>query len=609
MTERCRQDFRIYYDIIEEIGSGAYSFVYKGKEIRKNQLRAIKVINLESVKENLSYQYEPTEIEEEFELLIKGFIKEFQNMKKCSENNSNSVKCYEYFYFNDTFTIIMELCDSNLSTILTNKLIKYEKGYNPDEILDIMNQLYMSFKIMKENEIIHGNLKLENILIQYDERSEDFIIKIADYACSRRIESLLISYCNTNIDNIIYMAPELLKGKGYNYKCDLWSIGMIIYRLMFGKSPFIGEGNTIIENIDKLGSKLFKKTGNKYLDDLIKQLLEKDIEKRITWDEYFEHKFFKTRFRNKINIIYFTEYDGTQYIFGENFVENNKNKIELEINGVPNELVKKYKLKKGENIIKIIIKNKKITNLEDMFYKCSTLKNIEELEYLDTIEVTNFSGMFHGCSSLSDLNGLEKWNVWNGTNFSNMFSECSSLTDLKPLSKWKVLNGDDFSFMFNGCSSLSNLRGLDNWSVSKGNNFSCMFHGCSSLSDIISLDRWNVSNGNNFSYMFSECLILKDLKGLENWNVSKGNNFSGIFYECPSLSDLKGLENWNVSKGENFSSMFSGCSSISNIKPLIKWNTSNGTNFSYMFLGCKSLQDIKQIEQWKIPKKEFNNML
>ena len=524
-------------------------------------------------------------------------------MKICSNNNSNSVKCYEYFYFNDTFTIIMELCDSDLSTKLVNKLIKYEKGYSPNQILDIMNQLYMSFKLMKENGIIHGNLKLENILIKYDEQNEDPIIKLADYACSKRISSLLISYCNTNIDNIIYMAPELLKGQGYNYKCDLWSIGIIIYRLMFGKSPFIVEGDTIINNIDKLENNFLKKTGNKYLDDLIRKLLEKDIEKRISWDEFFEHKFFKTRFKKKINFIYFTENDGIQYIFGEKFVENNKNKIDLEINGIPSELVKKYKLKKGENNIQIKIKNKKITSLEDMFYKCNTLKNIEELEYLDTIEVNNFSGMFHGCSSLSDLKGLEKWNIWNGTNFSNMFEECISLSDLKPLSKWKVLNCKDFSFMFNGCSSLTNLKGLDYWNVSKGVNFSCMFHGCSSLSDIKSLERWNVSKGINFSYIFSECLSLSDLKGLENWNVSLGHNFSGIFYGCSLLSNLKGLENWKVSKGDNFSSMFSGCSSLSNIKPLIKWNVSNGTNFSYMFLGCQSLSDIKHLDSWNISKK------
>ena len=72
------------------------------------------------------------------------------------------------------------------------------------------------------------------------------------------------------------------------------------------------------------------------------------------------------------------------------------------INGKNNKLVKKYKLKKGDNNIQIIIKNK-ITNLKDMFKYCDTLKNINELKYLDTKEITDFSDMFAVCSSLSDI--------------------------------------------------------------------------------------------------------------------------------------------------------------------------------------------------------------
>ena len=53
-----------------------------------------------------------------------------------------------------------------------------------------------------------------------------------------------------------------------------------------------------------------------------------------------------------------------------------------------------------------------------MFYKCSKLKNIEELKYLDTKEVNNFSYMFSECLSLSDIKSLENWNVSNGNNFS-----------------------------------------------------------------------------------------------------------------------------------------------------------------------------------------------
>jgi serine/threonine protein kinase len=103
-----------------------------------------------------------------------------------------------------------------------------------------MKQLNNGLKIMKENKIIHRDLKLENILIKYEDNNK-YIIKLADYGSSKRLNSLSKNYCNTNVGTLIYMALEILKGEKYNYKCDLWSIGVIIYRLKYGKSPFIGD--------------------------------------------------------------------------------------------------------------------------------------------------------------------------------------------------------------------------------------------------------------------------------------------------------------------------------------------------------------------------------
>ena len=95
------------------------------------------------------------------------------------------------------------------------------------------------------------------------------------------------------------MAPEILEKKEYDEKCDLWSIGIIIYRLLFFNSPFSGYTETaLIKNIKKLGNNKLKKSGNKELDDLIKKLLEKDPEKRINWANYFNHPFFNDSNRN-----------------------------------------------------------------------------------------------------------------------------------------------------------------------------------------------------------------------------------------------------------------------------------------------------------------------
>ena len=171
---------------------------------------------------------------------------------------------------------------------------------------------------------------------------------------------------------------------------------------------------------------------------------------------------------NKINVIYECKGDGRlERIFGAKFVENNKNNIELRINGMESELVKEYKLKADKNNEEIIIIKNKITNFKEMFYGCKALKCIEGLMNLDVKEIQDFSYMFRECSSLSDLKPIQNWNVCNGTDFSLMFRGCSSLSDLKPIQNWNVSNGTNFSEMFRGCSSLSDLKPIQNWNVSK----------------------------------------------------------------------------------------------------------------------------------------------
>ena len=185
MDERSSHNYKEYYKVLEGIGNGAFGIVYKGIEIKTKELRAIKVIQLDKLKESiLTYGDDNEDPEKKFNECIEGFIKECENMKICS--NINSVKYYEYFKTNKNFVIIMELCDENLSQLL---LRKNKEGFNDKEIYEIMNQLNNAFKIMKENKIIHRDLKLENILIKYKENNK-YIIKLADYGSSKRLVSL-----------------------------------------------------------------------------------------------------------------------------------------------------------------------------------------------------------------------------------------------------------------------------------------------------------------------------------------------------------------------------------------------------------------------------------
>ena len=153
---------------------------------------------------------------------------------------------------------------------------------------------------------------------------------------------------------------------------------------------------------------------------------------------------------NKIIITYNVKSNGYYNLFGNEFVSNNLDNIELIINGKKNILFNKFELKKGNNIIELIIINK-LTNLSHMFYKCDSLNDINGLKYLDVTDVEDFSHMFKACSSLSDIKSLENWDVSNGTNFKSMFCGCYLLKDIKPLQKWNLSNCINLSNMFDEC--------------------------------------------------------------------------------------------------------------------------------------------------------------
>ena len=116
---------------------------------------------------------------------------------------------------------------------------------------------------------------------------------LSDYGVSNQLNSMSGRY-KTYAGTQIIMAPEILEGKEYNNKCDLWSLGVNIYQLYTKKPPFSGKvGNAILKQIDDLGNSVLVMIKDEKLKDLLSKLLVKDPDKRISWEEYFEHDFFK----------------------------------------------------------------------------------------------------------------------------------------------------------------------------------------------------------------------------------------------------------------------------------------------------------------------------
>ena len=347
MKTHFKEDYKNKYKIIERIGLGNYTEVYKAINKNTNEVRAIKIIKLRDIKQELEEENSNEEVNKKLKEYINRLINEIKNMIICAENNINSVKYYESYETENEFAFVLELCNENLTKF------KRDKNFNEDEIYEILNQLNNTFKIMKKNNIVHRDLKPDNILIKY-EKDQKYTIKLCDYGISKTDN---FTKLRTHAGTSYYMAPEIMQlteENNYNYKCDLWSLGIIIYELFFKERPYKGISEyAILEEITKFGKHKIKKTNDELLDDLLNKLLEKDPKKRISWDEYFNHLFFKLK-KNSITIIYKNNNDDNKIrIFGKEFVENNKNNCKIIYKSKEFLLKEYFEMQKKENILKI----------------------------------------------------------------------------------------------------------------------------------------------------------------------------------------------------------------------------------------------------------------
>ena len=283
-------NYKDCYDIIKEIGNGLFSSVYKAKHKDKEEYVAIKIIDKEKIKLGLRNEYSKQDIQQEYNK-IANFENEVKYMKICGENNENSVKYYQHFETDNEFIIVMELCDGNLIDF-----IKLKKEFNINDIYELLWQLNKTFKIMKENKITHRDLKLQNILVKFENKEKTkYTFKIIDYSISKEFHRLSSRF-STQVGTINFMAPEVLSEEKYNYECDLWSLGVIIYMLYFKNYPYMGMNEiALINQIKNLGQKILKSSGNKNFDNLIRGLLTSNPNERLTWEEYFNHPFFENK--------------------------------------------------------------------------------------------------------------------------------------------------------------------------------------------------------------------------------------------------------------------------------------------------------------------------
>ncbi|WP_340017914.1 Stk1 family PASTA domain-containing Ser/Thr kinase [Paenibacillus sp. FSL H3-0457] len=203
------------YEVIERVGGGGMALVYKAQDLLLNRNVAIKVLRQQFVHD------------EEF---IRRFRREAQSAASLS--HPNVVSIYDVGQEDDVHYIVMEYVEGkNL-----NEIIKERAPLQVDESVRIASQIADALDHAHHNQIIHRDIKPHNILIGRNGR-----VKVTDFGIARAVTSTTITQTGSVVGSVHYFSPEHAKGIVTGEKSDLYSLGIVLYQMLTGQLPFLGE--------------------------------------------------------------------------------------------------------------------------------------------------------------------------------------------------------------------------------------------------------------------------------------------------------------------------------------------------------------------------------
>lgn len=191
------------------------ALVYKGHDLLLHRNVAVKVLRQQYVHD------------EEF---IRRFRREAQSAASLS--HPNVVNIYDVGQEGDTHYIVMEYIEG----MTLNDLIKEKAPLPVENALYIANQICDALEHAHSNQIIHRDIKPHNILIGRNGR-----VKVTDFGIARAATSSTITQTGSVVGSVHYFSPEHAKGTATGAKSDLYSLGIVLYQMLTGKLPFLGE--------------------------------------------------------------------------------------------------------------------------------------------------------------------------------------------------------------------------------------------------------------------------------------------------------------------------------------------------------------------------------
>ena len=260
------------FEILKAIGKGSFSQVYLVKRKKDSKIYALKSVYLERLEKK---QQESS-------------INEVRILASVQHPNVISYK--EAFWDDNTnsLNIVMEYADDGDLYTKIKKMKEQKIIFDEKIIWDYSIQIIQGLKALHDKNIMHRDLKSENIFITKNNRC-----KIGDMNVSKVLKEKLL---NTQTGTPYYASPEVWMNKPYSYKSDLWSIGCVIYEMCELKTPFPGKDmedlfvNICLNKVERI---------NKiYSDELwyiIKKLLEVNVDKRFDCTQFLNNDIVKRK--------------------------------------------------------------------------------------------------------------------------------------------------------------------------------------------------------------------------------------------------------------------------------------------------------------------------
>ena len=253
----------------KQLGSGSFGRVFLVSHNETKKLYALKVIE----KRKLLMSYGKLDI----------IYNEINIHSKL--DHENIIKLYNVYEDNENINIILEYApNGNLYELIA----KQKNGFSEYKAFEYFIQVVNAVYYLHNNNIIHRDIKPENILIGDDNK-----IKLCDFGWAKE---LTLENRSTFCGTVEYMAPEIVGSENYDYGVDIWSLGILLYELLYGHSPFRADNTkNIILNIKS--HELTYEDKNKNIShsckDLIKKLLNNNPQKRYKIKDILEHPFVK----------------------------------------------------------------------------------------------------------------------------------------------------------------------------------------------------------------------------------------------------------------------------------------------------------------------------